>query len=252
MNSLTTPFQLSIDGIGIRTDTFGRFCLNDLHKASGSQEKNKPKFFLENKQTQELVQELTEGGIPSSSKIQPVSVIRGGLSQGTYVVKELVYSYAMWISAAFNLKVIRTFDAYINNQIQPVFDITNPVHLLQAIEIQSKKNLELQTKVEELTPTVKAFDRIATADGSICITDAAKALQMRPKDLISKLQAEKWIYKRTGAAHWLGYQDKVQSGYLEHKVTEVTRTDGTSKITEQVRITPKGLTKLATLIGNQP
>ncbi len=250
MNSLT-PFQLSIDGIGIRTDTFGRFCLNDLHKASGSERKNEPSLFLSNKQTQELVQELTDTGIPVSQQIQPVSVIRGGLSQGTYVVKELVYSYAMWISAAFNLKVIRTFDAYINKQIQPVFDITNPVHLLQAIEVQSKKNLELQNKVEEMTPTIEAFDRIATADGSMCLTDAAKALQMRPKDLFAKLQSEKWIYKRLGSSNWLGYQDKVQSGYLEHKVTEVSRTDGSTKITEQVRVTSKGLTKLSKLIGDQ-
>jgi hypothetical protein len=58
-----------------------------------------------------------------------------------------------------------------------------------------------------------------------------------------------WIYKRAGNSHWLGYQEKVQSGYLEHKVTEVTRGDGSTKITEQVRVTPKGLTKLAKQLG---
>ena len=94
---------------------------------------------------------------------------------------------------------------------------------------------------------VNAYERIAKADGSLCLTDAAKALQMRPKDLITHLSSEKmkWIYKRAGNANWLGYSDKVQAGYLEHKVTEVTRSDGSTKITEQVRITPKGLAKLA-------
>lgn len=45
-----------------------------------------------------------------------------------------------------------------------------------------------------------------------------------------------------------GYQSKVVAGLLEHKVTTITRGDGSEKITEQVRITPKGLAALAKLL----
>ncbi|ELX1978008.1 KilA-N domain-containing protein [Escherichia coli] len=100
-----------IDGIEVRRDAYGRYSLNDLHRAAGGEQKNRPKYWLSNKQTCELIEQLfTEGGIPPLEKNQPVSVINGGNNQGTYVCKELVYAYAMWISPAFHLKVIRTFD----------------------------------------------------------------------------------------------------------------------------------------------
>jgi len=58
--------------------------------------------------------------------IAPVNVVKGGNSsqQGTYVVKELVYSYAMWINAAFHIKVIRAYDAFVTNQ---TFDFLKPI-----------------------------------------------------------------------------------------------------------------------------
>ncbi|WP_228220076.1 phage antirepressor KilAC domain-containing protein, partial [Acinetobacter baumannii] len=45
-------------------------------------------------------------------------------------------------------------------------------------------------------------------------------------------------------------QEKIKAGYLEHKVKDIQLPDGTIKITEQVRVTPKGLTKLSKLLGN--
>ncbi|HHH6412510.1 TPA: KilA-N domain-containing protein [Escherichia coli] len=100
-----------IDGIEVRRDAYGRYSLNDLHRTAGGEQKNRPKYWLSNKQTCELIEQLfTEGGIPPLEQNQPVSVINGGNNQGTYVCKELVYAYAMWISPSFHLKVIRTFD----------------------------------------------------------------------------------------------------------------------------------------------
>ncbi|MCX8581155.1 phage regulatory protein/antirepressor Ant [Gilliamella sp. B3482] len=111
------------------------------------------------------------------------------------------------------------------------------------------ENKTLGTQLEEMKPTVEAFDRIATkAEGSMCVTDTAKHLQVQPRKFFQELNAMGWIYKRTGCSHWLGYQDKVKQGLLEHKVTTVSRSDGSEKIVEQVLVTPKGLAKLSQIL----
>ncbi len=46
----------------------GHYCLNDVHKASGEDQKHRPKYWLENAHTQALVSEAEKGGFP------PVSV----------------------------------------------------------------------------------------------------------------------------------------------------------------------------------
>ncbi|MCR4530842.1 KilA-N domain-containing protein [Acinetobacter venetianus] len=110
LNQNNKPFV--IGDFTIRQDEEGRYCLHDLHKASGGAEKHQPAFFIRNKQTKDLIAEI-ESEKHSANLQSAVKTINGGNSRGTYVVKELVYSYAMWISAKFHLTVIRAYDAMV-------------------------------------------------------------------------------------------------------------------------------------------
>ncbi|EAA1526451.1 KilA-N domain-containing protein [Salmonella enterica subsp. enterica] len=100
-----------IDGIEVRRDVHGRYCLNDLHRAAGGEDRHKPSNFMRMDSTRELCAEIDRC---SDVSIGCIETIRGGNGQGTYVSREVVFAYAMWISPAFHLKVIRTFDAVVN------------------------------------------------------------------------------------------------------------------------------------------
>lgn len=107
------------------------------------------------------------------------------------------------------------------------------------------ENERLTAEREALLPRAEALDRLSAADGSLSVTEAAKAIKVKPKTLFAWLSRNGWIYRRAGSARWLGYQAHTSNGDLEHKTTTVIRGDGSEKITEQVRVTAKGLTKLA-------
>ncbi|HEX9080248.1 MAG TPA: KilA-N domain-containing protein [Desulfuromonadaceae bacterium] len=124
---------LTVTGVSIRQDEQGRYCLNDLHKAAGGAKRHAPNEWLRNKQTQALLEELDregkariralgEPGIPGS----PLTSKKDGVfeERGTFIVKELVYAYAMWISPAFHLRVIRAYDALVNGElVKPLLQV---------------------------------------------------------------------------------------------------------------------------------
>ena len=159
---------IEIDGAVIRQDQFGRYCLNDLHKASGGERKNQPQYFLENKQTQDLIQELIDTGIP----VSPIDVIRGGLEQGTYVVKQIVYAYAMWISAAFNLKVINTFDAVATGAMQQ--QITTPHDYLSALKALVASEEQKQIAIQERDHAIATKAEIGSRREATAMATASK------------------------------------------------------------------------------
>jgi hypothetical protein len=106
---------LIVCGISVRQDADGRYCINDLHRASGGEAKHKPGNWLMLDQTKALAAEIEIAGNPAISEKAGIPAIHAttGRNGGTYVVKELVYAYGMWISPAFHLKVIRAYDALV-------------------------------------------------------------------------------------------------------------------------------------------
>lgn len=98
--------QLIVCDVAVKQDAEGRYCLNDLHKASGGEERHATWRFIRLDTTEELIKEIQT---TISGGIAPVAS-KAGRYGGTFVVKELVYAYAMWISPQFHLKVIRAYD----------------------------------------------------------------------------------------------------------------------------------------------
>lgn len=96
----------------------GLYSLNDLHKASGGLKKYKPSNFMRNAEVQELIAEIEQvSNLRLDKRTVAYKIIHGGKNNGTYVCKELVYRYAMWISPKFSLAVIRTFDNLVQQQL---------------------------------------------------------------------------------------------------------------------------------------
>lgn len=163
-----------------------------------------------------------------------------------------------------NTEIIRTFKITLTKKFyemaeqlaapqNPTLQLAHAMLLAgKVIEEQKEQIAQKDVIIAATLPKAAALDQISLAAGSLCLMDAAKTLGVQPKKvLIPYLKANKWIYQRTGSNHPVAYQDKLQQMLLEHKVTTVSLADGSEKITEQVRITPKGLTKLARVFGEE-
>lgn len=163
-----------IDGVSIRQDAEGRFCLNDLHNAAGGNPKDRPGSWLRLDQTQELINEI--GACTEMST--PLNVVNDGFNNGTYVCKELVYAYAMWINPSFHLKVIRIFDAVATGN----FNIPKTYHgALRLAADLAEKNGELQLEVaqsnqiiHELQPKATYYDLILQNKSLLSVSKIAK------------------------------------------------------------------------------
>lgn len=105
------------------------------------------------------------------------------------------------------------------------------------------------TRLEEQAPKVLAFERISAARGALCLRDAAKALQVRPFNLIAWMQEHSWIHKRNGSS-WQAYQPRITQGVLVHKVVTVGE-PSEERLYGQVLVTPKGLARLGELLSNR-
>lgn len=130
MTTLPQTVAGAIPATPIQLDTIrqldGLYCLNDLHKLSGGQDKHKPNNFIRKDTTQGLIQALESQSpkmrtanhfsymrtTPDNAKLRSdvYFSINGGMDKGSYGCRELVYAYAMWIDPYFYAMVLKVFD----------------------------------------------------------------------------------------------------------------------------------------------
>lgn len=189
-----------ISGTNIKQDDLGRYCLNDLHRAAGGEDKHRPTYWIKNQSTQDLINEIEIDGKPSIDTKQ-------GL--GTYVCKELVYSYAMWISPSFNLKVIRAYDSSVHS---PVNLLNDPAAMRTLLLNYTEKVLELEETVSTLAPKAAALDSLENADGYFNFMTAAKSLNIPPQKFINDLNRRGWIYRMGVTGSWTAHQEQINNG----------------------------------------
>lgn len=128
-----------------------------------------------------------------------------------------------------------------------------PTTFAEALRVaadQAEQNLQLQKVVEQQAPKVAAIKRLAAAGGAICITDAAKHLQVSPSKLFDWLEQHRWIFRRKGSRRWIAYQPRITAGLMKHKVTGLKpdAETGAERAAFDVLVTPKGIARLAELL----
>lgn len=119
-------------------------------------------------------------------------------------------------------------------------------HNVMMIQDLSNKVVTLETTVKQQAPAVAAIERLGSSKGSMCLTDAAKALDMNPRAFTAWLEMNGWIYKRVAGDNWTAYQTKIDAGYLE-MISVSTGELGQEKMRKQCKVTAKGMVKLAKL-----
>lgn len=131
-------------------------------------------------------------------------------------------------------------------------DFTNPAEAARAWADQFDARSQAEKRVAVMAPQVAALHRIALAetDSTLCLTDAAKHLQVAPRKLTAWMLVAGWLYRRTDDSRLCAMQPKLDALYLTHKVVEYEGSGGEADIrqSKQVRVTQKGLAKLAHLI----
>ena len=150
------------------------------------------------------------------------------------------------------------FESWVVEEVLPtirkhgVYSRINPSDITRSQLIRLFVDAETENKVlrSELsinTPKVMAFHQLIDDRGTTCITDAEKQLQIRPALLFKWLENNKWIFKRLNGKHWIAYQSKLNQGLLVHKLGPVF--GRFSEEIGQVRVTKKGLAKLAEIMS---
>lgn len=241
MNNTTT---LTIASTKIRQDSEGRYRLNDCHKASGGNPKDAPAQWFRATKTKELIGEIET---MQNCTVSPLVTIEGK-NGGTYVCKELVYAYAMWISPAFHLHVIRAFDDLVQGKVpSPAANYNIPATKAEALRLAA----DLEDELVIVRPKAAALDYISQHAEDIGVRDMGRELHVGQNALVAYLLKHKWACRDGKGRKLKPAHYGLSNGYTRLITTTYTTSSGEVRVTDELRITAKGRTRLAHIFSNK-
>lgn len=132
----------------------------------------------------------------------------------------------------------------------PMAALNDPAIMRSLLLSYSEKVTELQGDNAALVPKADAFDLLEASEGSVNVRVAAKMLGMPERKFILWLESHRWAFRQNGIGPLQAYVEKRNRGYLDHRPhTFYDSKLGTERTVGQMVITPKGLARLAALLG---
>lgn len=196
---------------------------------------------------------LTELSLPEQGYAQNWTDPQNGQSYPLLSLpKDLTITLVSGYSVAMRHRIVTRWQQLEAEAADPMRALADPIALRQVLLGYTEKVIELEAKIEADAPKVGVYERLVEASGSLNLTQAAKALNLRTRDqLVQKLVQAGWIYRKHGShGDWLGYQDKCQQGLMVHKLSPyVDANTGETKMSEQVRFTAKGMERMARIFN---
>lgn len=234
----------------IRRDMDGRYCLNDLHKAAGGEEKHVPWRFIRLETTVELAAELSKA--PDVVNKKPVEMSKGRYG-GTYVVEDLALTYAMWVSPRFHLEVLRGFKESRSSHVTTVGDTVAPAgtsltSLLEMALDSERRRVELEAQIRAERPQVEFAQAVQADETTRTIRETAKQFGMSDQRLTEFLIGHKLLYR---AAHPKGGHPMVlpYQQYINDKSFVVrTFAIASDRVRSRTQITGKGVMRIFRLL----
>ncbi|UNE55498.1 phage regulatory protein/antirepressor Ant [Bartonella machadoae] len=144
-------------------------------------------------------------------------------------------------STALRAKIIDRWQQLEQQVAAPQIDYSSPQAMMGFLNYLQGQIDQKDNVIAELEPKAMALEHLQRSDGLFGIIEAAKVLEVKPKDLSDYLRRYGWAYRRGPGSPLLPYQDKIQKGLMDCTTIMIQKPDGTEKLLPSTKITSKGL-----------
>ena len=185
----------------------------------------------------------------------PVTVIQGGIQQGTWMHEDIALHFSQWLNPFFAVWCNRRIKELLTTGTTTIHSKTEDQLLLEAMGIltarveDQQKMLELKDRtIKEQAPKVQYVDEVLLSSSLISTTTIGKELGMSGSALNEKLNKMNIQYRQNGL--WVLYSKYQNLGYTKTKTYTYTDSHGKEQTTISTYWTEKGRQFIHSLFRN--